>query len=139
MTEIDRSGTFENLDHSRRAPIGVRRFLLAVVDFNAEDNTNREEFVEFFITGASADTSDAIVANLGNAAPGLGVIAMERESEGRPGSHQCGDDVFENRYVEEVDRAIEQWEPTNTLLGKQVMVSYGEMVARRKARCSTAR
>lgn len=54
MTEIDRSGTFENLDHSRRAPTGVRRFLLAVVDYNAEDNTNREEFVEFFIAEASA-------------------------------------------------------------------------------------
>lgn len=64
---------------------------------------------------------------------------MERDSEGRPGSHLRGDDVFENRYSEEVDQAIEHWEPSKILLGKQVVVSYGEIVARWKARYSTAR
>jgi hypothetical protein len=42
--------------------------------------------------------------------------------------------AFEESYVEEVDRALEQFDATDSLLGKPAVAPFGEMVARRGRR-----
>ena len=67
----------------------------------------------------------------GDATPGLGVVLIERPAIRSDRGYEF---LVGERFVEAVDRVIEQWSASTKLLGKPAVAPFGEMVARRGMR-----